>query len=72
MGNVWLGALLFADDLALIANTPEELQLMFNALEEFCNIWRLKINVSKLKLLIIVLLIILIQLILKYIIKLLK
>ena len=37
----WIGALCFADDIALVADSPEELQCMLHCLTEFCRVWQL-------------------------------
>ena len=35
LGNIYTGALMYADDLALIATSPEELQGMLNVVQEY-------------------------------------
>jgi len=40
----------FADDIALMAETEKDLQLMLNALHFWCEYWLLRINISKTKL----------------------
>ena len=42
-----LSILLYADDIALIAETPEELQCMLNKLHSWCRRWRVLINTKK-------------------------
>jgi len=42
-----LNLLLFADDLCLIAETPEELQTLLNALHSFCSANKLTVNPTK-------------------------
>ena len=37
----WVGALCFADDIALTADNPQQLQAMLDYLTEFCEQWRL-------------------------------
>ena len=49
IGQIKLSILLFADDIALIADSPEALQTMLNTLSEWCKKWRLSINVEKTK-----------------------
>ena len=44
--------LLYADDIVLFGNTPEELQKSLDILEEYCDRWRLTVNTSKTKILI--------------------
>ena len=39
--------LLFADDIVILANTPEMLQIMINRLWEYCQVWKLDINLQK-------------------------
>ena len=41
--------LLFADDGAIVADTKEDLQCMLRALQEYCNEWRMMVNVKKLR-----------------------
>ena len=41
--------LLYADDIVLFANSAEELQEGLNMLSDYCKRWKLKINVSKTK-----------------------
>ena len=43
--NVML--LLFADDLTLIADTPVELQIRLNCLENYCEKWNMTVNMDK-------------------------
>jgi hypothetical protein len=44
--------LLFADDGALFAYDPQSLQSMLNDVQTYCNTWRLRLNVSKTKIMI--------------------
>ena len=44
-----LCTLLYADDIILIAKTEAELQSLLLALEEWCNLWQLYVNVTKTK-----------------------
>ena len=44
--------LLYADDIVVFANTPEELQRGLNLLNEYCKRWKLTINVAKTKILV--------------------
>ena len=41
--------LLFADDVAVIGKSPQELQQHLNFLHEYCDRWGLKVNTSKTK-----------------------
>ena len=49
IGDFSLQCLLYADDLVLISESEDDLQRMFNALHEWCAKWRMRINVSKSK-----------------------
>ena len=42
-----LSCLLYADDIALIAENEMELQSLLSCLNNWCNKWRLSVNVSK-------------------------
>ena len=44
-----LYVLLYADDTIIMAEGPNELQLALDALSEYCQRWKLKINISKTK-----------------------
>ena len=48
-GEVLLAILMFADDIALIAETEQELQKMLDSLFSWCSTWRLFINSTKSK-----------------------
>ena len=41
--------LLYADDTIVMAESPEELQLALDKVKEYCDTWKLQINVSKTK-----------------------
>lgn len=45
--NIWLQVLLYADDLVLLADSPEQLQLMLDSLQSFCEATRMTVNVQK-------------------------
>lgn len=47
-----LFALLYADDTILLSNSPKDLQLMLNSLNCYCNMWNLKVNTKKTKIVI--------------------
>ena len=44
--------LLFADDMAIFGNNPEDLQNNLNLLHDYCNIWRLEVNGDKTKIMV--------------------
>lgn len=50
--DIVLILLLFADDMAILAKTPIELQTNLNLLHEYCNRWGLKVNTTKTKIMI--------------------
>ena len=43
---------MFADDIVLFGNRPEELQIALNKLEEYCSKWKLTVNKEKTKILV--------------------
>ena len=47
-----LPGLMFADDIVLFGNRPEELQIALNKLEAYCSKWKLTVNKEKTKLLV--------------------
>ncbi len=44
--------LLYADDTVVIADTPAKLQVALNSLDAYCDMWKLKVNVDKTKIVI--------------------
>ena len=44
-----LFVLLYADDMVLIADSPAKLQSSLDVLESYCDLWKLKVNVDKTK-----------------------
>jgi hypothetical protein len=46
-GDAKISILAYADDIALIADSEENLQIMLNTLQEYCCKWRLLINNNK-------------------------
>ena len=48
-GGLFLALLMFADDIALVAETEEDLLCMLNALHSWCECWLLHTNISKTK-----------------------
>ena len=41
--------LLYADDTIIMAESSQELQAALNGLNHYCQLWKLKVNVSKTK-----------------------
>jgi len=41
--------LLYTDDIVLFSQTPAGLQIGSNILQEYCNRWKMKVNVGKTK-----------------------
>jgi hypothetical protein len=41
--------LLYADDTVIFAESQQELQQILKLFEHYCNIWKLKVNISKKK-----------------------
>ena len=41
--------ILYADDTVIFAESPTELQMSLDAMQSYCNIWKLNINTSKTK-----------------------
>lgn len=52
VGETLINVLMFADDIVLIAETPEELQTMIKNLEKYCQLWGFVINPLKSKIMI--------------------
>ncbi len=44
-----IALLLYADDLALMAESEEDLQSLLNILEKWCKQWRMRVNIKKTK-----------------------
>ena len=49
IGDRDVSCLLYADDIVLLAETPVDLQVQLDAVNNWCRKWRLKINVTKTK-----------------------
>lgn len=47
-----LYTLLYADDTILISESPEDLQNMLNSLHDYCNKWKMSVNLSKTKIIV--------------------
>ena len=47
IGDINLSVLLYADDIAVIAENEKDLQTMLNYIEQWCNKWKLVINSMK-------------------------
>ena len=45
--GIFCGALMYADDLTLIASSPDELQGMLNIVHSYAKKWRYSINADK-------------------------
>ena len=50
--NVWIRMLLYADDIVFIAPDPDILQNMINKLHKYCDLWDLKVNLNKSKIMV--------------------
>ena len=44
--------LLYADDMVLLAESPQELQAALHGMQHYCTTWRLEVNVQKTKVMI--------------------
>jgi len=44
--------LMYADDIIIMAETPEDLQLGLNIIEQYCNKWKLKLDKNKTKIIV--------------------
>ncbi len=49
LSNTTLNCLMYADDLVILSNSKDGLQNSLNNLQNYCNDWRLRINVNKTK-----------------------
>ena len=49
IGETELNMLLYADDMVIMAETEDNLQLLLDQVYSWCKMWRLKVNVSKTK-----------------------
>ena len=47
--DIPITTILYADDMCILADTPEELQTRLNLLYSYCNRWQLQVNTSKTK-----------------------
>lgn len=47
LGNEEIAILLYADDIVLLASSPEELQKMLDVVNKWCSKWGMQINASK-------------------------
>jgi len=52
INDIVLIILLFADDMAIFENNPEDLQNNLNVLHDYCNTWGLEVNVDKTKIMV--------------------
>ena len=53
LGDERMAILMFADDMVLLAEGEEELQRMMDRVKEYCDKWRLEVNVSKTKVMVV-------------------
>lgn len=47
MGEINLGILLYADDIAILSDSTENLQKILDTVSYWCEKWRLHINMKK-------------------------
>ena len=47
LGDLIIHCLLYADDIALMAESEEDLQRMFDVMHSWCKKWRMKVNPQK-------------------------
>lgn len=47
IGEIPINILMYADDIILLASTPEQLQEMIDKLVVYCSLWDLKVNMGK-------------------------
>lgn len=52
VGGTRVKVLLYADDIVLVSESPVGLQYMINMLEKYCNVWSLKVNLEKSKIMV--------------------
>jgi hypothetical protein len=52
-GGVWVGVLLYADDMALMARSREELQQMMEVVVQYSQQWRFRLNAAKTKVMVV-------------------
>ena len=50
--NENISLLMYADDMVIMSNTPEGLQRQLDVFYDYCNIWKLNVNLSKTKVII--------------------
>ena len=43
MGNINIPILLYADDIVILSETQTEMQTMLDAIEDWCEAWKIKI-----------------------------
>jgi hypothetical protein len=53
LGDLRIPVLLFADDMVLMADGEEELERMVRKVKKYCEEWRLEVNVSKIKVMVV-------------------
>ena len=52
LGNVYCGAPMYADDLAVVASSPHELQAMIDIVSQYATKWRYRLSPQKSKVLV--------------------
>lgn len=52
VGNITVKVLMYADDIVLLSDSPVGLQMMINSLHVYSNLWHLKVNLAKSKVLV--------------------
>ena len=50
-GDRKISILLYADDIAILSETPIEMQIILNEINDWCKIWKMKMNMDKTKVL---------------------
>ncbi|KAL7726054.1 hypothetical protein ACLKA6_008512 [Drosophila palustris] len=53
IGQLHLKVLMYADDMVMFADSPQEMQLMIDATQAYCVKWNLQINATKSKVMVV-------------------
>ena len=48
-GNLDISILMYADDIAILSETPVDLQIILDYVSEWCEMWKMKLNMGKTK-----------------------